>query len=100
MRLRREITRIKLQNYDLLAENVVGLRRALETQQRQVEELQSQLEQHVAQIEQLRGEYSALQLRQAQSGSTTTRDERLSLFKRLQVIATQLPTMRAALENG
>jgi molecular chaperone GrpE (heat shock protein) len=100
LRLRQQIARIKLRNYDLLSENVVGLRRALETQQRQVEDLQSQLEQHVAQIENLRAEYSALQLRQAQSGSTTAHDERLSLFKRLQVIATQLPTMRAALESG
>jgi molecular chaperone GrpE (heat shock protein) len=100
LRLRQKIAQIKLRNYDLLSENVVGLRRALETQQRQVEDLQSQLEQHIAHIESLRGEYSALQLRQAESGSTTANDERLSLFRRLQMIATQLPTMRAALESG
>jgi hypothetical protein len=99
-RLRRKIAQLKLANYDLLAENVVGLRRALETQQRQAEDLQNELERRDGQIVQLREEYGALQARQVASGSATTRDERLGLFRRLQVIATQLPTMRAALENG
>lgn len=99
-RLRQEIVRIKARNYDLLAENVVGLRRAIDTQKRQVDELERQLVERDTQIVQLRQEYASLGARQSSSESTSQKDARLDIFRRLQGIATHLPTMRAALQEG
>lgn len=99
-RLQREIDRLKLRNYDLLVDNLHGLRRALGTQRRAADELAAQLEQRSAQISELRKEYAALEARQNHMGASSVRDERLALFKRLQPVATQLPTLRAALADG
>jgi molecular chaperone GrpE (heat shock protein) len=90
----------KLRDYDLLEDNARGLRRALETQERVGEDLRAQLEERDTRIEKLRGEYAALQERQAQRGEESAHAERLALFKRLRPIATQLPTLRAAINDG
>jgi len=100
LRLRQQIVRVKAQKYDLLAENAVGLRRALETQKRQVEELQRQLDESEQEIQRLRAEYVSLETRQSLAGSVSVRDERLAMFRNLQAMLTQLPTMQVAIEEG
>lgn len=98
--LRQQIVGVKAQRYDQLAENAIGLRRALETQQRQAEELQRQLEESDEEIRRVRTEYASLETRQSLAGSVSVRDERLTIFHSLQTMLTQLPTMRAAIEEG
>jgi predicted RNase H-like nuclease (RuvC/YqgF family) len=67
LRLQREVNRLKLQNYGLAVDNLNGLRRALETQQRAAEDLNRQIEERDAQIAKLRAEYQALESRQAEA---------------------------------
>lgn len=98
--LSQEVARAKAAQYDLLSENIVGLRRAIETQQRAADELQAQLAGRDSQIAELRAEYGALEGRQASAQSSSVREERIALFRHLQPIATQLPTLRAAVEVG
>jgi molecular chaperone GrpE (heat shock protein) len=98
--LRREIMRYKASQYDLLMDNVRGLRRAIETQKRAQDDLHKQIDQRDRQIEKLREEYVALEARRESEGKMSVCSERLALFKQLQSIATQLPTLRAAVENG
>src|SRR5690606_31016740 len=99
-RLRVELTRWKARNYDLCAETVQGLRRALDTQQRAQDDLRRQLAARDEQIEGLRAEYAALEARLRHADAETTRTERLALFRDLQPVLVQLPTMRAAVEQG
>jgi molecular chaperone GrpE (heat shock protein) len=96
--IRRFLTRLR--DYDLVADNARGLRRALDTQNRAVEDLHRQLEARDAQIERVRDEYAALEKRHADVEAASVDAERVALFKRLQPIATQLPTLRAALDEG
>jgi molecular chaperone GrpE (heat shock protein) len=100
VRLRRAIIYQKARNFDGLAENVIGLRRAIDTQVRQSDELECQLHERDAEIERLRQEYAALEARQYTSETASMRDMHLDMFKRLQGIATHLPTMQAALGEG
>ncbi len=100
MGLRRELNRLKLRHYDLVVDNLHGLRRALETQQRAVDELNRQIVEREGQIAKLREEYSSLEARLVSTGNTLVQEERLALFRRLQAIATQFPTLRAALADG
>ncbi|GEM_PF-742582 len=99
-RLRLQIARLKAENYDRLAEVVIGLRQALETHKRAVSDLDAQIEERDKQIAQLRAEYASLQARQSEAGDIRAREERLNLFQRLRPVVTQLPTLRVALENG
>ncbi len=98
--LRRRINHLKLLNYDLLAETVQGLRRVVETQERALDDLYRQLDARGAQIKQLQAEYAALAGRQTASNGSASEVERLNWFKRLQSVAVQLPTLRAALSEG
>ncbi len=98
--LRREIMRYKASHYDLLMDNVQGLRRAIETQKRAQDDLHKQIDQRDRQVEKLREEYAALEARRESEGKISVRSERLALFKQLQPVATQLPTLRVAVENG
>lgn len=100
MGLRRELNRLKLRHYDQVVDNLHGLRRALETQQRAVDELNRQIVEREGQIAKLREEYSSLEARLVSTGNTLVQEERLALFRRLQAIATQFPTLRAALADG
>lgn len=98
--MRFEITRLKVQNYDRLVETVQGLRRALDTQKRALDDLHRQLDDKDAQIRKLQGEYTALERLREQAENTRAAADRLDVFKRLQSIAVQLPTLRAALGDG
>lgn len=98
--LRREVNRLKVENYDLLVETVHGLRNALETQQRSAVDLYRKIDERDARIRHLQGEYGSLQMRLNNNGVQTIEGERLNLFKKLQSIAIQLPTMQAALADG
>lgn len=100
IRLRREINRLKAQNFDLLADNVRGLRRVLDTNQRVQQDLFTQIKERDAQIARLRQEYTALEERLARTAEETAQAERLALFRRLQPIVTQLPAMQAAVAQG
>jgi molecular chaperone GrpE (heat shock protein) len=100
VRLRFEIARLKLNNYDRLVESNQGLRRALETQNRALDDLHRQLADREGQIKALQSEYTALEQRSSQSEAVSLADERLDIFKRIQSIATQLPTLRAAVASG
>jgi TolA-binding protein len=100
MVMRFEIARLKVKNYDRLVETVQGLRRALETQKRALDDLHQQLDDKEAQIKILQNEYTALQQSQSQSEGASQAADRLDVFKRLQSIAVQLPTLRAAIAEG
>src|SRR5690606_41902332 len=52
------------------------------------------------QIAGLRSEYAARQARLAGAESATAKSERLALFRQLQPVLVQLPTVRAAVESG
>jgi molecular chaperone GrpE (heat shock protein) len=99
-RLQRQVTRLKLRHFDHLAEAVVGLRRALETQRRAMDDLGVRLDEREAQIARLRDEYAALEARQSEQTTALLRDERISLFRQIQPLAIQLPTLWAALRAG
>ena len=100
LRLRQEVNRLRLAHYDRLVDSVRGLRRVIETQKRAIEDLHRQLEARDASIEKLRAEYAALQARRGESRSDIIRAERLAVFRRMQEVVTQLPTLRAAVEEG
>lgn len=99
-RLRQAIIRQKARNFDGLAENVIGLRRAIDTQVRQSDELLRQLDERDAEIERLRQEYAMLEAKQSTSETASTRDTHLDVFRRIQGIATHLPTMQVAVSEG
>jgi molecular chaperone GrpE (heat shock protein) len=98
--MRLEISRLKLQDYDRLAETVHGLRRALDTQKRSLDDVHQQLDEKEGQIKKLQNEYVTLQQLQSQSEGASLAADRLDVFKRLQSIAVQLPTLRAAIDDG
>jgi molecular chaperone GrpE (heat shock protein) len=98
--LRWEVARLKLLNYDTLVDNLRGLRRVIQTLERSVGELNQQIDARNAQIESLRTEYATLKERAERAEAASARNERQALFARLQPIATQLPTLRAAVAQG
>lgn len=98
MRLQQEIKEIKAQAYDRMAAAVVGLRRAVETQERVADDLQLQIDERDAQINKLRDEYAQLNSRGDASSIEAREAERLAWFKRLQPMLVQLPTIRHAVE--
>lgn len=99
-RLRVEVTREKARSYNVCAETVHGLRRALDTQQRAQDDLRRELAARDEQIEGLRAEYAVLEGRLHSAGAESARTGRLALFRDLQPVLVQLPTMRAAVEQG
>lgn len=98
--MRFEISRLRLQNYDRLVDTVHGLRRALDTQNRALDDLHQQLDDREGQIKKLQNEYVALQQFHSQGEGASLVADRLDVFKRLQSIAVQLPTLRAAVDDG
>lgn len=100
LRLRREVTRWRARSYEDCVETVQGLRRAMETQRRVQGDLRQQLAVRDVQAANLRAEYAALQNHLASAESATAKTERLALFRQLQPVLVQLPTMRAAVESG
>lgn len=100
LRLRWQLAKLKLRNYDHLAETAVGLRRALETQRRAMDDLNARLDEREAQIDRLREEYLALEARQSEQRQALIRDQRLALFRQISPLAIQLPTLRMALQDG
>ncbi len=99
IRLQQEIKELKAQAYDRLAAAVIGLRRAVETQERVADDLQQQLNERDEQIAKLREEYAQLNSRGDASISEAREAERLAWFKRLQPMLVQLPTLRSAVET-
>jgi hypothetical protein len=98
--LRRAISQTKSLRYDQLVAKYARLRRAHDRQQRAVRDLGDHLQRRDEKIKRLRDEYSALQARQTESKEAIIRSERLAMFKRLQVLLTQLPSLRAAEAQG
>src|SRR5574341_229296 len=99
-RLQQEINRVKLQNYDLVVENMRGLRRVIETQKRAIADLHGQLEARNSQINKLQVEYSGLQARLADGGQASSVAERAAILKKLAPVLAQVPTLRASLADG
>ncbi len=100
LRLRVQVTRLKAREYDRVAGEIQGLQRALETQQRVQEDLYRQIDERDAQIAKLREEYAALRQRGTEAGAVQSDAARLEMFRRLQPVMTQLPTLRRAVEEG
>lgn len=90
----------RFHDHQHLEENLNGLRRALETQQRVMDDLHQQLEARDAQVESLRQEYAALDRRGNDQLVSALEAERMAMFHRLQPLLTQLPTLSAALDQG
>lgn len=98
--LRWQVDSLKLGTYDHLADNLRGLREALRTLERTIDSLNQQLDERGAQIVKLQQEYKTLQNQREESPRRSARRARLQVFSRLRSIATQLPTLRAAAEEG
>ncbi|MBN1310843.1 MAG: hypothetical protein JXB30_05425 [Anaerolineae bacterium] len=98
--MRLEINRLKIRNYDRLAQRAQGLRCALDTQKRSLDDLHQQLADREAQIRKLQSEYASLQQQRSQSDAAALASDRLDVFKRVQAIAVQLPTLRVAVDDG
>jgi len=96
VQLRSQIRDHKARDYDRVASNVVGLRRALDTQERVVEDLHEQLADKDTHIQKLRNEYNDLKSKGAADATELKKSERLAWFKHMQSALTQLPTIRAA----
>jgi molecular chaperone GrpE (heat shock protein) len=98
--LRREVSRTKALRFDWLAAKYAELLRAYDRQGRAMRDLTEQLQRRDEKIKRMREEYAGLQARQVESRETVIRDERLAMFKRLQALVTQLPSLRAAGDQG
>lgn len=81
-------------------ETVRGLRRALATQQRAVEDLRQQVEERDRQAERMRAEYAALEMRLQQAKAEGAQAAQLEWFRQLQPVLVHLPTLRAAAGQG
>jgi molecular chaperone GrpE (heat shock protein) len=60
----------------------------------------AQIEARDKRIEKLQSEYKALQARKSSDVQASTDDERLALFKKLEPLATQLPTLHQSVKEG
>ncbi|MGF1505332.1 MAG: hypothetical protein ACFB51_09450 [Anaerolineae bacterium] len=100
LQLRQKVNTRKAEQYDHLAEPVIGLRRALATQERAADDLRAQTVEREQQIERLREEYAALQSRGSETAAESERAQNLAFFRTIQPVVTQLPTIRAAVESG
>jgi molecular chaperone GrpE (heat shock protein) len=98
--LRREVVRAKSMGYDRLAAKYAELLRVYGRQKQAVRDLTEQLQRRDEKIKRMRDEYAGLKARQVGSKEDIVRDERLAMFKRLQALVTQLPSLRAAGEQG
>lgn len=99
-RLQVEVGFLKLTDYDRLSQTLDGLRNTISTLYRNMDDMAAELNERDMRIAKLQDEYSALQARKAGETRASTRDERLALFKKLQPLATQLPTLHRAIEDG
>jgi len=98
--LQRKINSLKLLHYDLLEESNRALQLALDTKGLEIRDMRSQLVHRDMRIEQLKTEYATLREQQSKAENRGVETERLTWFKKLQAVATQLPTVKAALEAG
>lgn len=98
--LRLQIAWEKSRLFDDLAENVQGLRRALDTQQRATDDLHRQLAERDRQIERLKAEHERASTQHKQSDVESTKAQRLRLFNALRSLAIQYPTLKNAVADG
>jgi molecular chaperone GrpE (heat shock protein) len=98
--LRREVSRTKATRYDWLAAKYAELVRVHDRQRQTIRDLTNKLQRRDEKIKRMRDEYAGLQARHAGSTEDIVRYERLAMFKRLQALVTQLPSLRAASEQG
>jgi molecular chaperone GrpE (heat shock protein) len=99
-RLQVEVGFLKLADYDRLSGTLDGLRNTISTLYRNMDDMAAQLNERDLRITKLQEEYNALQARKAGETQASTKDERLALFKKLAPLATQLPALRRAVEDG
>lgn len=92
--------REKLKSYDLLESNISGLRNALETQQRALDDAHQRLTANEEKARKLQQEYAQLQGKATQAASNDNEALLIDLFRRLQPVAVQLPTVRASIGGG
>jgi DNA anti-recombination protein RmuC len=97
--LRFELARYKARAYDQLAEQAAGLRRALETHRRAQDDLLSRLGEREQQIQELRQECGGLHEQLTDSQSRAAETAQLAVFRRLQPVFVQLPTLRRAVQE-
>jgi hypothetical protein len=98
--LRTQTARLKLEGYDAVAENLRGLRAVVGTLQRAQGDLRDQLQAREEQIEAIRSEYAALKAQHGAGNPDWARAQRLALFRQLQPVVTQLPSLQAAVQQG
>jgi len=92
--------RRRLAEYDLLKSNADGMRQALETQQRALDDSRRQLDGLREQNKKLQEDYARLNTGRSHSAAGERDSVLLDVFKRLQGLAVQLPTIRAAVAGG
>jgi molecular chaperone GrpE (heat shock protein) len=92
--------RERLARFDLLESNLSGTRHALETQQRALDDANNQIDTLKEQITKLQQEYAQQAGRQSSAASHGTDAIYIDIFRRLQSIAVQLPTIRASAASG
>lgn len=100
LRLRRTINRTKQRDYSLLADNLHGLRRVLNTQQHAIDDLHRQLDERDEQIRVIRAEYAHLQQREAETSIVESDATIIDIFRLIQPLLVQLPTIRAVTQAG
>lgn len=99
-RLQLEVGYLKLADYDRLARGMNSLRNTISTLERNIGDMAAQIADRDRRITRLRDEYKALQQRETTEARVSSRDERLALFKKLEPLATQLPTLHRSVKEG
>ena len=90
----------RLADYERLSDTVSMLRQALITLERNLDDIGAQIEKRDKRIEKLQQEYKALQERAGSQVKDSASDQRREIFKKLEPLAVQLPTLRHSLESG
>lgn len=90
----------KIGGYNRIQASLAGLRNVVDALERNLDELSAQVENRDERIEKLKREYETLEASKASEVEASTGDDRLALFKKLEPLATQLPTVRNAVQNG
>lgn len=100
IRLRYRIFYLKIFTYDQIVSSNRALRAALATMDQEIDDVRTQLANRDTTIEDLKTEFAQLSEQKSRAEAVGREIERLTWFKRLQEPATQLPSVRAALDGG
>lgn len=99
-RLQLEVNYRKIGGYERVRGSMAGLRNVVSALERNLDELSAQLEGRDERIQKLKREYESLAASKDSEVQASASDDHLTLFKKLEPLATQLPTVRHAVQSG